>query len=307
MRPLYEIQQSAVAEGPQKGQFFQSGERGAAVDGGTYTYVQFLEAASTGDVLADVDHHGLVGQAGAVALTSASAVKSRSLVATGKFTSNYLVGALGLITEGPGTGQSFVIVEKKSDDEVRIMLKRDASGVKPVKDYGWRVALTTSSKFRLSAPGRVKKATSDLRQVLRGILEIYDVESTDVGSWGWVRQEGPTQAAYDVSSSSDISPGGYLMMSREASNAAGKVIGATNPFVDLGSTSVSGAVSIVNDGASTKYYGQPPIVGRSMFQLDGTQPTNDFLIPILSTIHNTFQSYARPTGPDSAVHRTRIS
>ena len=263
----------ALYRAAQKNQTHTPGSVSPDQHGDRYSYVQFRQAVSKGEVVRDATHALLTGSNSAGTVSSTSPIGDNFLRDTGAFDDkSYYRGAWGYINAGAGAGQLFRIEKVVDDDTIQIKCVADKAGNKRASGEGWVEALNNTSTYLLAAPGRVYKtqdnATSD---IVRGVA-VYDVPSSQVGHWGLVKQTGRCMVQYDVSGD-NIGVGGKVQLSQEASGSAGKIEG--------------GSAGIV--------------IGTSLFNDPGL--TGNPLVPVWLEINNPFWTPAKQEETDPVFGR----
>ena len=180
--------------------------------GDDWSYVEFPAGTyKHGQVLADQVSSDLLSSSGLGTLTADADAGSSLLEDTDEFSGDDFRGAIGHIVEGVGVGQSFVILEVKDSDTLVVY-------VLDTKGQGWETALDTTSKYRLSLPGRVKVATSAVR--VRGVLQMPDFTvPTNEKRYGFVRMTGIGRGLVDAS--------GTALVDRVTATTGGLIVGTT--------------------------------------------------------------------------------
>ena len=161
--------------------------------GDKWSYVEFTPGTYTrGIVVRDAKSSDLL-TGGEGTATAAAAVGSTILTDTGEFSNKDLRGAIGTIVEGTGIGQSFFVKKVRDANIIEIQLLKRAGA-------GWEVALDTTSKYKLSLPGRVYIAPTAAGNKIRGITP-YDefTVPTSEFRYGYVRKTGIDEGLIDVS------------------------------------------------------------------------------------------------------------
>ena len=154
------------------------------------------EAWDEGTVLTDASHTDLVTATETVGTpTAAAAVGTRVLADTGNYgNANLLVGAVGTITSGAGSGQSFIVTEVPNANTLHVYVFA-ADGNRVNGNGGWETALTTASQYRLSQPGMATKFAAATDRVIG--VACGDVAATDVGKYTQAQSCGAGLVLYD--------------------------------------------------------------------------------------------------------------
>lgn len=243
--------------------------------GNTWSYVQFRQAVSIGDVVRDAKHPELVsGNANQTPAAEAATTDSDRLKAADDTFENIDVrGAIGAIVTGTGYGQNFIVVDKIDDETLQVRVLTSQTNFE-ITNGTWQAALKSTSggsgisNFRLAFPGAVYQGNG-LTDNVRGFSQV-EVETGDVGRYGWVQQTGI----------------GFVKL--DASNTAVPVIG--EGLVQAGSGLVRGltaAATTADDAAN--------IIAKSLLGDYGpaTSPANTLMWAELCVV-NRAQSYRLP-------------
>ena len=199
-----------------------------------WSYVEFTPGTyNRGTVVRDAKSSDLLGNSGTGTVTEAASIGDNTLVDTGEFANKDLRGAIGAIVEGAGVSQSFQVLDVKDENTLIIeVLYR--------KDKGWNVALDTTTKYRLTLPGRVYPGAAPATDRPRGVLqrEVFTVPTGEV-RYGFVKQRGLIEGLVDVS--------GTALAHLVTYTSEGKFIGTTSYVQAVGRTFL-GAYAGAGDG-----------------------------------------------------------
>ena len=226
-----------------------------------WAYVEFTAGTyNFGHVVRDQSPDDFLGNSGVGTVTAAAAIGTNILQDTGEFANKDLRGAIGVITGEEGVGQVFQVLEH-DDNELQIaVLKSEAS------KRGWETALTTSSTYQLTIPGRVELAGASEYNA-RGVVQYKDAFTVPTGElrYGYVRKTGIGEGLLDVS---------------------GNAITASGLIIPVASGLVAGVPSTLTVVALSQ------VIGKAL-QGD-ISGTTDVTIPIDFRITNNAQSFRRP-------------
>ena len=103
-----------------------------------------------------------------------------------------IIGALGVITTGPGLGQEFWVKRVVSATEIAVEVVRGDDG-----NGKWGTALTTASKFALWFPGEVYQ-NDGVGNFIEGVLH-YNAVTADIGKFAYLQRSGRGLITLDVS------------------------------------------------------------------------------------------------------------
>ncbi len=234
--------------------------------GNKWSYVQFREVVSVGEYVRDSEHADLIATDDPGTVTAVAAVGTDILEDTGKFpAASDLVGCIGSIVDGAGTGQNFIVFERIDNDQVRVRVLTAPTAFNDRDDAGWHTALGTDSEYVLFFPGAVRQGDG-VTDIVRGVTQVA-VTSNDLNKHGWVQQTGMGFVKLDASSGNTPDRGEKLIPA-----ASGLVIG--------------------HAGTKTVDENAAPSIGRSLVgDFDGTA---DVLMWAKIEIDNDMQSFRLP-------------
>ena len=178
------------------------------INGERWGYIRVREAMKFGQVVRSSKHGDLVStDPGAV--SAAAPVGSDTLTTDNGFqlsgVTQDLRGAIGYISQGPGVGQQFYILEN-NDDTAKVFVL--TGSLNRNQNRGWSTELKDTSKFLLFFPGegRQGEGVSDL---VEGVIQT-EATSDDIGKFCWVKRSGITACLADFNGT-DISAGGIVV------------------------------------------------------------------------------------------------
>ena len=252
---------STYPDKPHKEQQHIIGEEHTDRLGDLWDYVEFTPGTyKEGLLVRDQQQADFVAN-GSGTVTAAAAVGTNVLQDTGEFANKDLRGAIGVIDSGGGIGQIFQ-VRSHDTNELQIVVHGSEEN-----NRGWETALTTSSTYNLTIPGRVEIASASINDV-RGVVQYKDPFTVPSGElwYGYVRRTGIGPALCDNT-------------------------GTTNPirnnrFVTPAASGLVQGVPSTLTVAALSY-----VIGRAI----SVNPTGaDSLIPVNFNIPNGGRSYRRP-------------
>ena len=259
-----------------------------------WSYVELTPGTyKKGHLLQDVSSSDLIGNSGLGTVTASAAKDTTILKDTGEFTATStlkaagnldglkdLRGAIGTIVEGGGVGQTFQVIKVRDKDtlEIRIAGKNGD---------GWAVPLTTSSKYRLTMPGRVKLAENGATVRARGVIQEDDDVTVDDNKfrYSYARKTGAGEGLIDVSGRNIadnllVVPNGRGLLAGIAELPGSNTLAATKTWIE----------------ASRR------AVGKAMNgHFSGGEPTIDTLLPIEFMIVNNSLSFRQPRMKEDPV------
>ena len=179
------------------------------IPGDVWVYGQFYQTTRFRPGLV-VRHAGATNIADGTA-TAAAAIGSNILEDTGEFANDDFRGALGYIDSGDGSGQSFYVVDVLNDDTIEIAILSGVDSYPSLPgDTGWRTALTTSSTYVLTLPGRFYVAGSGAEERIAGVCKVDVTPTADYKPYGVVKQKGSIMGRWDQSNSTVPTLNGYV-------------------------------------------------------------------------------------------------
>ena len=229
-----------------------------------WTYVEFKDVAQRGEHARDAVTADLVGTAlGAV--TAIAAVDSKKLNDTGAFANKDLRGAIGQITAGPGVGQTFYIKDNDDADNVIIELLAELQGIPELDEEGWRVQLTTASRYQLRQPGVVYRGGA-VADFTRGLYQ-QDITADMLNKYGYVLRWG-------------LGFGRILLSDTETPSIGEPLIAAANGLLEGGVATVAELSKV--------------IATAQLGDLTTSANTEEALIPVEVRVPTTIRSYYNP-------------
>lgn len=197
--------------------------------GDLWSYVEFTPGDyKNGQVVGDQGVGDLISNSGLGTVTAAAEVGSKMLKDTGEFNGKDLRGAIGHIVDGSGVGQTFIVIGVKDADTLLISVPNQSG-------EGWKVALDTTSKYRLKLPGRVAVTATPAN--VRGVVQADDFSvPANQKRYGFVRQGGLGDGLINASGTAlsnlvTVTTGGLIIGTSSPANAIGKTV-----LGDLGGT-----------------------------------------------------------------------
>lgn len=197
--------------------------------GELWTYVEFPPGQYHGGrIYRDMLSSDLLSSSGVGTPTATSPAGSNVLKDTGEFANKkYLKGALGEITQGAGAGQNFIVLDVPDDNTLIISLDT-LNHIK--KTQGWRLAIDTTSRYKLVLPGRIVVAAI-ATMLTRGILQRlgFTVPAGET-RYGWLKQTGKIRVTKDNSGVSLSHDEGVV----PTTNGLAIATGASNRHLSIG-------------------------------------------------------------------------
>ena len=186
------------------------GEKRVDIHGNIWSHTQFHEVGiKPGHWVRTAMHSdeiGAIGTSANVTATRAQAIGTTRLQARRKFGSGTvkknLRGAVGNIYDGDGEGQTFYVNSVVDSNTLDITLISTADGFPEHDNPGWAIALTTSSKFRLTMPGLGMLGDVTLTGTETPIVEGFsrvEITADNKDQFGWVQQSGLCPCILDFS------------------------------------------------------------------------------------------------------------
>ena len=194
--------------------------------GDLWSYCEFSPGIyAHGVVVRDFGSGDLVSASGLGTLTAAAAAGTNLLKDSGEFSGDDLRGAIGTIVEGAGIGQTFQVLEVVNADTLEIAMLTHPGG-------DWKTALDTTSKYRLTLPGRVKLANTSAG--IRGVIQGLDRDHgftvpTGEFRYGFVKKTGLAECVVDVSAAT-LASGGFVTIT----GTAGFITNTTSAVAAIG-------------------------------------------------------------------------
>ncbi|MCY4129054.1 MAG: hypothetical protein OXG15_07405 [Gammaproteobacteria bacterium] len=245
-----------------------------------WTYVRFDTVGQRGEHFRDAVTNDIVGS-NPGAVTTAAAVGTNKLTDSGAFANDDVRGAIGQITAGGGVGQIFFVKDNDDDDNVIIELLAELQDLPELDEKGWRVALTTASRYRLRQPGAVRGGHGSAN-FTRGFVQ-QDVTSDMIGKYGYVLRSGIGYGRF-VLSDTDIPAVGELLVA----SANGLLEGLGNVDNITNVASVAGAVEVYVERAAQS------IAICQHGDLTTTANNEEALIMVEARVPTTIRSYFNP-------------
>lgn len=197
--------------------------------------------------------------------SAAAAVGTNVLQDTGEFANKDLRGAIGVITDGGGVGQTFQVIAHKGTAGNELIIAVNGSDK---TNRGWKTALTTASKYKLRIPGRVELAGAGDYDV-RGAVQYEEEFTVPSGEfrYGYVRKTGIGQGLLD---------------------ANGAAVQSNNLLIPAASGLLIGVPSTLTIVALSH------VIGKSVLGDLDADIVADTLIPVDFKISSNGRSYRQP-------------
>ena len=202
-------------------------------NGERWGYIRIREAMTFGEIVRGSKTGDLLSQSPGE-VSANSAIGSDVLTAADDFivssVTQDLTGALGFISEGPGIGQIFYILENDANQAKVFVLTGNTNRA---RNTGWVTALTDASRFDLFFPGEGRQGdgTADL---VEGVMQV-SAGAADIGKFCWVKRSGLSPVKFDFDGTNatgggDVVPAaaGLAIGSNGSSKRIGKALAATD-------------------------------------------------------------------------------
>ena len=166
------------------------GQSGVDKQGNFRVYGQFKEAGSWAEGFRHAGHVDLSVD-NPTEVTSAAAVGTDEITASGEAFTDVIEGAYFQVTVGGGTGQMGIVLKRLSATKIKVAILYNNDGPTKSTNQTIQTALTTASRLEFFMPGYFYKADGAATDYNAGVCEIAGgIGADDLDKFGWLRQTG---------------------------------------------------------------------------------------------------------------------